>query len=329
MKKILSFILALSLLFSLSACGKNDLKEDENAVTENQTAEINQNRNESDATENTQGDTIEVLENDKITITPDIKNLKLSFRNSNDTVTNVEKTYSEDKNAKYEDYTDENITEKTITFLGQEFKDVPYSKSSKNPYKNRDYDTFATKDMFTNKGIKVDMTKAGEITSFYAVTPLNIFPDENKNSVELAKKYLNVIMPDFKYDAVDERKINYTDCTWYSFYKIINGIPTSESVTFSLNSKGELKSFQAHDIGMYDNVEIKGLDKDVYLKKVDEFIKSTYGDWITDYRIGEDGPVYGIYNDNKLELVIPVEIDYVTTQGNTITFGEYVALELN
>jgi len=321
MKKILSVILAFSLLFSLSACGKNDLKEDENTGNENQTAEINQN--ESDATENTQGDTIEVLENKKITISPDIENVKLSFRNSSNAVTNVKKTYSEDKNAKYEDYTDKNITNKTITFLGKEFENVPYSKSRKNPYKNRDYDTFS------NKDIEVDITKLGEITRLYAFTPLNIFPDESKNSVALAKKYLNAIMPDFKYDTVNERKINYTDCTWYSFYKIINGIPTSESVTFSLNSKGELKSFQAHDIGMYDNVEIKGLDKDVYLKKVDEFIKSTYGDWITDYRIGEDGPRYKMYSDNKLELLIPVEIDYVTTQGNTITFGEYVALELN
>lgn len=321
MKKILSVILAFSLLFSLSACGKNDLKEDKNTGNENQTAEINQN--ESDATENTQGDTTEVLENDKITITPDIKNLKLSFRNSNDTVTNVEKTYSEDKKAKYEDYTNENITEKTITFLGKEFENVPYSKSRKNPYKNRDFDTFA------NKDITVNITKSGEIQSFSSKTPLKLFSNESENSVELAKKYLNAIMPDFKYDTVDELKINYTDYTWYGFYKIINGIPTSESVTISLNSKGELNFFSAYDVGMYDNVEIKGLDKDVYLKKVDEFIKSTYGDWITDYRIGEDGPFYEMYSDNKLELLIPVEIDYITTDGNTITFGEYVALELN
>ena len=287
MKKAFSAIMILVLLFSLSACVKKD------------------------------------LQNSKIIITPDIQNAKLSFRNSNDTITGVKKAYSENKNSKYEDYTDKSITEKTINFLGKEFKNVPYTKSSKNPYKLRD------EDIFSNKDIYVHITKSGEIKSFYTFTPFSIFPNENKNSVELAKKYLNAIMPDFKYDQIDELEINYTDNTWYIFGNIANGIPTSESVTISLNSKGEFKSFSSYDVGMYDNIEIKGVDEELYLKKLDEFIKSTYGDTIKAYRIGEDGPVYEIYNENKLELLLPIEIDYVTPYGEKITYAEYIAFELN
>ena len=277
----------LVLLFSLSACVKKD------------------------------------LQNSKIIITPEIQNAKLSFRNSNDTLTGVKKAYSENKNSKYEDYTDKSITEKTINFLGQEFKNVPYTKSSKNPYKLRD------EDIFENDEIRVKTTKSGEIKVFSTKTPFSIFPNESKNSVELAKKYLNAIMPDFKYDQIDELEINYTDNTWYIFGNIANGIPTSESVTISLNSKGEFKYFSAYDVGMYDNIEIKGVDEEFYLKKLDEFIKSTYGDTIKAYRIGENGPVYEIYNENKLELLLPIEIDYVTTYGEKITYGEYIAFELN
>ena len=287
MKKAFSAIMILVLLFSLSACVKKD------------------------------------LQNSKIIITPDIQNAKLSFRSSNDTITGVKKAYSENKNSKYEDYTDKSITEKTINFLGKEFKNVPYTKSRKNPYKLRD------EDIFSNKDIYVHITKSGEIKSFYTFTPFSIFPNENKNSVELAKKYLNAIMPDFKYDQIDELEINYTDNTWYIFGNIANGIPTSESVTISLNSKGEFKSFSSYDVGMYDNIEIKGVDEELYLKKLDEFIKSTYGDTIKAYRIGENGPVYEIYNENKLELLLPIEIDYVTTYGEKITYGEYIAFELN
>ena len=287
MKKAFSAIMILVLLFSLSACAKKD------------------------------------LQNSKIIITPDIQNAKLSFRNSNDTLTGVKKAYSENKNSKYEDYTDKSITEKTINFLGKEFKNVPYTKSRKNPYKLRD------EDIFSNKDIYVHITKSGEIKSFYTFTPFSIFPNENKNSVELAKKYLNAIMPDFKYDQIDELEINYTDNTWYIFGNIANGIPTSESVTISLNSKGEFKSFSSYDVGMYDNIEIKGVDEELYLKKLDEFIKNTYGDTIKAYRIGEDGPSYEIYNENKLELLLPIEIDYVTPDGEKITYAEYIAFELN
>ena len=136
-------------------------------------------------------------------------------------------------------------------------------------------------------------------------------------------------MPDFKYDQIDECEINYTDNTWYTFGNIIDGIPTSESVTISLNSKGEFQYFCASDVGMYDNIEIKGVDEELYLKKLDEFIKNTYGDTIKAYRIGEDGPSYEIYNENKLELLLPIEIDYVTPYGEKITYAEYIAFELN
>ena len=287
MKKAFSAIMILVLLLSLSACAKKD------------------------------------LQNSKIIITPDIQNAKLSFRSSNDTITGVKKAYSENKNSKYEDYTDKSITEKTINFLGKEFKNVPYTKSSKNPYKLRD------EDIFENDEIRVKTTKSGEIKVFSTKIPFSIFPNESKNSVELAKKYLNAIMPDFKYDQIDELEINYTDNTWYIFGNIANGIPTSESVTISLNSKGEFKYFSSYDVGMYDNIEIKGVDEEFYLKKLDEFIKSTYGDTIKAYRIGENGPVYEIYNENKLELLLPIEIDYVTPDGENITYGEYIAFELN
>lgn len=287
MKKAFSAIMILVLLLSLSACAKKD------------------------------------LQNSKIIIKPDIQNAKLSFRNSNDTLTGVKKAYSENKNSKFEDYTDKSITEKTINFLGKEFKNVPYSKSRKNPYKVRD------EDFFENDEIRVRMTKSGEIRVFSTKTPFSIFPNESKNSVELAKKYLNAIMPDFKYDQVYEREIYYSENTWYTFGNIVDGIPTSESVTISLNSKGEFQYFCASDVGMYDNIEIKGVDEELYLKKADEFIKNTYGDTIKAYRIGEDGPVYEIYNENKLELLLPIEIDYVTPDGEKITYAEYIAFELN
>ena len=287
MKKAFSAIMTLVLLLSLSACVKKD------------------------------------LQNSKIIITPDIQNAKLSFRNSNDTLTGVKKAYSENKNSKFEDYTDKSITEKTINFLGQEFKNVPYTKSSKNPYKLRD------EDIFSNKDIYVYITKSGEIRVFSTKTPFSIFPNESKNSVELAKKYLNAIMPDFKYDQVYEREIYYSENTWYVFKKFINGIPTSESVTIRLNPKGEFQYFSSFDVGMYDNIEIKGVDEELYLKKLDEFIKNTYGDTIKAYRIGENGPVYEIYNENKLELLLPIEIDYVTPDGEKITYAEYIAFELN
>ncbi len=360
MKKLFAFIMILVLVFAFSGCGnkktnitqtddgndapyvaQNDSKNETSntVISKNQstvssqktesskvespkesTSKISDNKSDDKKTNTTQTDD---LQNNKIIITPDIRNVKLSFRNSNDNVTNIKKPYSVDKNSKYEDYIDKSITEKTISFLGKEFKNVPYLKSSKNPYKIRNDDIFA------NEDIEVYITKSGKIRFFSAKTPLNIFPNENKNSLELAKKYLNAIMPDFKYDQVEEVKRNYSENTWYYFWKNINGIPTSECVTIRLTPKGEFSFFNSYDVGMYDNIAIKGVDKEVYLKKVDEFIKSTYGDTIKGYRIGEDGPTYEIYNDNKLELSIPIEIDVVNSLGNNITYGEYIVVELN
>ena len=79
---------------------------------------------------------------------------------------------------------------------------------------------------------------------------------------------------------------------------------------------------------MYDNIEIKGAEKDVYFKKATELIKNTYGDVLKDYRIGEDEPFYEIYSDNKLELTFPVGVDIETTEGS-YSVGEYIVFELN
>lgn len=319
MKKLVSIILTLALLLSLSACVKENSKDNESSVYEKQAVETIQN---SDENNDTQSGKTEDSQNKKIIITPDVENAKLSFKMTNNGMTNVKKTIYRGKKSKYEDYTDKNITERNITFLGKEFKNVPYVNSTKNPYKVRDYDVFA------NEEIEVNITKSGEIIYFFAKTPLTIFSYDNEPSVEIAKKYLNAIMPDFEYDKIEEDVLDSPKLVWYTFYKVINGILTSESVSIVFNLKGEFKFFTAYDVGMYDNIEIKGAEKDVYFKKATELIKNTYGDVLKDYRIGEDEPFYEIYSGNKLELTFPVGVDIETTEGS-YSVGEYIVFELN
>lgn len=323
MKKLLYVIFISVLLLCLSACNETNFKENEGSVYINQTSEINHTDKENNEKTNTQGSGAENLQTPKIIINPDINTAKISFRNSNDNITNSEKRYSINKNSQYEDYIDKKLTERTVSFLGKEYKDIPYYQSRKNQYKARDYD------ILKNEDIEIHVAKSGEITYFSTRTAINMFPDENKNSVELAKKYLNAVFPDFKYDEVNETAMNYTELYWYDFRKYANGIPTSESVSICLNSKGELNSYMSYDVGMYDNIEIKGINKDDYLQKADEYIKNTYGDIITDYTIGQNGPFYEIYNNNKLELSIPIEVNAVTSQGYAFTVGEYIVFELN
>ncbi len=320
MKKIVSIILTLVLILSLSACVKDDSKNNESSAYEKQTLEKSQDNEKGN---NTQSDKTEDSKNKKIVITPDVENAKLSFKQTNNNITNVKKTYYREKNLKFEDYTDKNITERTINFLGKEFKNVPYVNSRKNPYKNRD------EDVFENEEITVHITKTGEIRVFDLKTPMNFFPNENKPSVELAKKYLNAIAPDFEYDEVEEKVLDSYKLVRYTFYKAVNGIPTSEEILFYFKLTGEFSYFRSYDVGMYDNVEIKGPGKDVYFKKATELIKNTYGDVLKDYRISEDGPFYEIYSGNKLELTFPIGVEINTPEGYAYAVGEYIVFELN
>ncbi len=320
MKKYLVCILIIS-MFILCSCKTNisTISDDQQASALSM-VETNQNNSENESKIN---DVDDGLKNQKTVINVDSKSAKMSFVGSNDNISTVEKEYLLDKVSAFEKYTKENMPNKNFNVLGVEYKDVPYYQSERNSYTDEDYDEFK------NDKVEFHISKNGMVTFFSCNEPLKVFSDENKQSEELAKKYLEIILPDYKYDIVRKYQIDAIDKYTYQFFKTINGVRTSDGVSISLNSNGELKSYIIHDIGKYDNIEIKDFNIDDFLKRVDEYVKEGYNKSLVDYSLSDDGPFLKVFTDDKLELNIPIVINVKSEEGKEYKFREQVVFELN
>ena len=96
-----------------------------------------------------------------------------------------------------------------------------------------------------------------------------------------------------------------------------------------MNSEGKLCSYSIFDIGKYDNVEIKGAKLDDFLKRIDEYVNEAYSDKLINYTIGKRGPRYAIYEENMLEMTIPIEIKIRSSEGIEYSTAEEIVFELN
>ena len=312
MKKLISLILTFLLLVTLIGCtkGKAIVKEMGNLPQSSSVETINENDKTS-------------KDNGKTVIEVNAKTTKMCFRGSNtDNVSNYKKEYVVDKNSQIEHYKKDNMVSKSFNILGVEYVDIPYYNSEKNKYTAED------NDIYEDENSKIGVRKDGEIFYFSNYDGIQVLPNVNENTEEIAKKYLQLICPDFEYDIV--RKYDYIyDTVDYQFWKTIDGIPTTEGVSICINNEGELCSYLFYDVGKYDNIEIKGVDIDDYLLRVNEYTKAAYGDKLINYTIGKRGPRYDIFDGNELELSIPIVVNINGANNISYTFTEEVVFELN
>lgn len=249
----------------------------------------------------------------------------LFYAKNGDIVQGLEKEYIRDDNARAEEFKKENVAPKSFSILNTEYNNFTYTGSVENKYSGDITDTFE------NGGIKADFNQNGSLKSVYFSTKgIKIFEDATSASKELAKRYLEELMPSYKYDYIDAQSTTVGDITVsrYYFYKKINGIRTSESVSIWIASTGNLVSFSKFDIGRYDGIKIVGADMDAFAKKIESCMKEVYKDYFVGCEIGDEGPRYEISKDNKLRISFPVEVT-VKIGGAEYKTGEKVAFDLN
>ena len=242
--------------------------------------------------------------------------------NPSNSLYNISKEYAIDKLSASEDFTKSNVANKTFNVLGVEYANLEYSKSTKNQYTGRDYDTF------NNAEVTIDVLPNGEIRHYYTRNSIKVFAGYSAPSEELAKKYVEKILPNYEYDEVKFTKIDSLDRYSYRFYKTINGVRTSDSILITMNSRGELTSYIIKDIGKYDNIEVANFDINDYLQRIDAYVSEMCGDNLIDHGVHDD-PYISIYTDNKLELTIPIWVQFKASDSNEYKAGEYVVFELN
>lgn len=333
-KKYLTVILAISML-ALCSCKTDKLNSSESTQTseiDSQITELTPLQDDTASNEesvetgknniSTDSQT-ESTQNQKTVINVNTKTAKMSFRGSNDNISTVEKEYIIDKASAFEKYTKSNMQNKTVNILGVEHKDVPYYQSKKYQYTGKDYD------IFKNDKIEIDVLSTGDVIKFSTEEPIRIFEGEYKHSEELAKKYLEKIFPSYKYDNVKKYEIAVTNQYIYKFFKSIDGIRTSDSISITLNSYGELRSYRVKDNGKYDNIEIKNFNIDDFLQRVDKYVEDAFGNVLIDYSIFEEGPHYNIFTDDKVELTIPIVVNVKGADGAEYSITEDVVFELN
>lgn len=318
MKKYLVCILIIS-MFILCSCKTNiSTSSDNQQISEISTVEIKLNDDENKSTVD---DIKDDTQNQKTVINVDFQSAKMSFVGSNDNVSTVEKEYSFDKVSAFEKYTKENTPNKSFNILGIEYKDAQYFQSEKNQYTGEEYD------IYKNEVVEIYINSEGVVDFFLPSKRVDVFSDESKQSEETAKKYLDIIIPNYKYDVV--RVVDVQGLKIYNFSKSINGICTSDTVGIALLPDGSFGWYTINNVGKYDNIEIKNFNIDDFLQRVDKYVEDAFGDVLVDYRIFEEGPRFNIFTGDKVELTIPIVIDVKDTDGVEYSITEDVVFELN
>lgn len=238
-------------------------------------------------------------------------------------------SYSDDKSIKSEVYTKDNVENRTINIIGIDFSDMQYVETQKGVYRNFEYDYFKNE----SDGTLVFLDQNSNVVTFAAGDKrINSFEEETADSPELAKKYLNLIAPEFEYTDMTTYSLKSLNQVNYIFYKTAGEIRCSERVSVLLDKSGELVGFKMQDIGRYNNVEIENVPFSVYSDKVDEYIKSVYSNSVVECNIKNDDemcPIYYLYKDNSLDLYVPIELKLKTEDNVEYSSGEIVVLTLN
>ena len=261
---------------------------------------------------------------DKTVVNVNVQKAKMTFQESNSIdISKIPKEYHVDKEGAFETYIKSEIKSKSFNVLGVEYCDIEYYQSEKNKYTGED------RDVYSNKDVQIKTSPNGDIYSFFTYTPIKVFANESKHSEELAKKYLELLYPEYKYDSITLNKNEQLGLYSYRFIKNINGVRTTERIGITLNSNGELCDYYIKDLGKYDNIEIEGVDTNELTKRIDGYISDAYGDMVMDKGIAEEGPCYHIYVDNKIELYFSFWIKVKEPDGFEHTITEVVVFELN
>ncbi|MBQ7045114.1 MAG: hypothetical protein IJN65_01315 [Clostridia bacterium] len=323
MRKFLVCILILSMLV-LCSCQTNietpQVSDTSSILEENINSEKSNEAEDNAVSENSQSTTAQPQKT-VINVTP--QTAKMVFTNPGNSVSNASKEYVTDKVGKLEKYTKSNVQDKTFNVLGTDYANLEYCRSEKRIYTGQEYD------VFENSDTKINVQPNGDIIYFYTEKPQKFFPNELSHSEKLAKKYLEKIFPNYEYDSIKLTKIDSVDWYDYVFFKTINGVRTSDSISILMNSSGALRSYMITDTGKYDHIDIKNLNINDFIKRIDDYATKAYGDTLIAHGLHADGPYINIFTDNKLELTIPIWVKFKASDSNEYEAGEYVVFELN
>ena len=266
--------------------------------------------------------TVSNVENERIVIDANAQEVKMSFRNSNDNISTIAKEIATDKFSTIEKYTKNNIENGNFNILGVEYQNIDYYTSEKNKYRETD------ENIFKNDDVKISVSSEGKIVFCRVKKAIKKFENETTHSEELAKKYLELIYPNYDYNGVQIQEIQVTDQYVYTFYKTINEIRTSDAITIFLNSKGEFTCYSIHDVDKFDNIQLENFNYNDFLQRIDEYVNKAYKDMIIDYSVHEDGPIFNVFEGNNIELNIPIVVNVNNNDGEFCIIEE-VVFELN
>ena len=322
MKKILIYVLTLSMLV-LCSCQTNTQTpqlSDISSIPEENINSSKSNEAEDNAVSvNSQSTTAQPQ---KTVINVNTKTSKMFSTNPSNSPYNISKEYVTGKEFAAERYTKSNVANKTFNVLGVEYANLEYFRSTKNQYTNQNYDTFY------NKEVNIDVSPNGEICFFHTQSPIKAFSGYSAPSEELAKKYVEKILPNYKYDQITLHEDRLSNWYVYRFCKTVNGISASDRITVIMDLYGRLVGYGFYDINKYDNIEVANFDINDYLQRIDAYVSEMCGDNLIDHGVHDD-PYISIYTDNKLELTIPIWVQFKASDSNEYKAGEYVVFELN
>lgn len=178
-------------------------------------------------------------------------------------------------------------------------------------------DADKNKYLFNDKGEQIGFMASGKGAKAYSTYSENINLDK---AVEIADNVLREIAGNNRdYTMTEAKYFDNMDVYSVSYHYFVDGYKTSDFAFVDISPKGEIVTYAAPNIGLFDGVIVPEINKSEIEKTVADYITQTYD--CKDYSI--DGEITIDKTDDGFEISVPYS---VTLSNGALTADIYYVI---
>lgn len=175
-------------------------------------------------------------------------------------------------------------------------------------------DADKNKYLFNDNGEQIGFMGSGKGTKTYSEYSENINLDE---AVEIANNVLREITDNNRdYTITEAKYFDNMGVYSVSYHYFVDGYKTSDFAFIDISPKGEIVTYAAPNVGLFDGVVVPEINKSEIEKTVADYITQTYD--CKDYSI--DGEMTIDKTDDGLKVMVPYS---VTLSNDALTADMY------
>ena len=174
-------------------------------------------------------------------------------------------------------------TKKTVIIHGVEYTGT-YTNSTRSDYYGDDTDNYFAQNGEKRVNFSINRETGVMVQFFFRNEPPYVYEKLTKNECyDIAIEHLKLYVPDIEeYELTMAHEQGASLGYLYRFFRMINGIKTSESIDIRVDYSGEVYNHSLYGIGIMKDVDISSIDNDVLNTAISDKLSTMYKEYETD-----------------------------------------------